>query len=144
MRIYLDNCCLNRPFDDQKQIRIRLETESKLYIQEQILNERIELVWSYILDYENSVNPFRERKRAIAEWKNKAQIEILEEFEVIESAKSIEKFGLKAKDALHIACAIAGNCSHFLTTDDAIISRSQMIKGITILNPISFIKEIDL
>ncbi|GAK55959.1 hypothetical protein U27_02920 [Candidatus Vecturithrix granuli] len=36
MRIYLDNCCFNRPFDDQNQIKIKLETEAKLYIQEKI------------------------------------------------------------------------------------------------------------
>ncbi|MFN0197095.1 MAG: PIN domain protein, partial [Planctomycetaceae bacterium] len=34
MRIYLDNCCFNRPFDDQRQIRVRLETEAKLCIQQ--------------------------------------------------------------------------------------------------------------
>ncbi|MFO7884916.1 MAG: hypothetical protein R6U68_08850 [Desulfobacteraceae bacterium] len=33
MKIYLDNCCFNRPFDDQTSLRIRLETEAKLDIQ---------------------------------------------------------------------------------------------------------------
>lgn len=32
MRIYLDVCCLNRPFDDQTQIRIHLEAEAILSI----------------------------------------------------------------------------------------------------------------
>ena len=53
----MDNCCFNRPFDDQSQIRIRLEAESKLFIQQKVLEKKIELVWSYILDYENSVIP---------------------------------------------------------------------------------------
>ena len=39
----MDNCCFNRPFDDQSNIRIRLETEAKLYIQEKIINKEIEL-----------------------------------------------------------------------------------------------------
>lgn len=30
MRVYLDNCMFNRPFDDQSHIRIRLEAEAKL------------------------------------------------------------------------------------------------------------------
>lgn len=34
MKIYLDNCCYNRPYDDQSQLRISLETQAKLYIQE--------------------------------------------------------------------------------------------------------------
>ena len=58
MRVYLDNCCFNRLFDDQRQLRIRLEAEAKLYIQEAILGGKLELVWSYILDYEDAANPF--------------------------------------------------------------------------------------
>lgn len=37
MRVYLDNCSFNRPFDEQKQIKIQLETEAKLDIQSDIL-----------------------------------------------------------------------------------------------------------
>ena len=33
MRVYLDNCCYNRPFDDQDQLTIRLETVTKLAVQ---------------------------------------------------------------------------------------------------------------
>lgn len=32
MKVYLDNCCFNRPYDDQKQIIIRMETLAKLHI----------------------------------------------------------------------------------------------------------------
>ena len=39
MRIYLDNCCYNRPFDDQSQLKIKIKTEAKLYIQQEILNQ---------------------------------------------------------------------------------------------------------
>ncbi len=63
MKIYLDNCCFNRPFDGQSQLRILLELEAKLRIQENIRSGSFELVWSYILDYENSQNPFRERRK---------------------------------------------------------------------------------
>ena len=37
MKIYLDLCCFNRPFDDQTKARIKLETEAKLVIQEKDL-----------------------------------------------------------------------------------------------------------
>ena len=56
-RLYLDNCCFNRPFDNQEQVKIRLETEAKLFIQQEILAGKYELVWSYILEYENELNP---------------------------------------------------------------------------------------
>jgi hypothetical protein len=45
--VYIDNCMFNRPFDDQTQIRIRLESEAKLYVQDKIKSEGIELIWSY-------------------------------------------------------------------------------------------------
>ena len=76
MRVYLDNCTFNRPFDDQIQIRIRLETEAKLYIQEKIRDGILELVWSYILDYENLANPFEERRNIIQNWKARALIDV--------------------------------------------------------------------
>ncbi|MDA8211227.1 MAG: hypothetical protein M0021_05030 [Clostridia bacterium] len=91
MRIYLDNCSFNRPFDDQTQLKIKLEAEAKLYIQSEILNGRFELVWSYILEYENSENPYEERKETIIRepfdytkwqnelWKGKTVKEISEE-----------------------------------------------------------------
>lgn len=65
MKVYLDNCMFNRPFDDQKQIRIRLESEAKLYLQEQIKVGNLKLIWSYMMDFENEQNPFAERREAI-------------------------------------------------------------------------------
>jgi hypothetical protein len=38
LRLYLDNCAFNRPFDDQNQLKIKLETEAKLFIQQGKLN----------------------------------------------------------------------------------------------------------
>jgi hypothetical protein len=46
MRIYLDNCCFNRPYDDQTQIKIEVETKAKLFIQSQVENGSLELAWS--------------------------------------------------------------------------------------------------
>ena len=39
IKIYLDNCAYNRPFDDQTQIKIALETEAKRHIQRFITEE---------------------------------------------------------------------------------------------------------
>jgi hypothetical protein len=68
MKLYLDNCCFNRPYDDQQQLRIRLEAEAKLRIQEDIRSGELGLIWSYILDYENGRNPFPDRSKHIADW----------------------------------------------------------------------------
>jgi hypothetical protein len=36
LRVYLDNCCYNRPFDNQNQRSVQLETQAKLWIQDLI------------------------------------------------------------------------------------------------------------
>jgi hypothetical protein len=69
MNVYLDNCAYNRPFDNQREIIIHIETEAKLVIQQMIKNNELELIWSDVLDFENNDNPFEERRIKIAEWK---------------------------------------------------------------------------
>lgn len=143
MRIYLDNCTFNRPFDDQSSIRIRLESEAKLHIQEKIKSGEIELVWSYILDFENEQNPFDERKNAIKRWKGSAITDIIETPVIINKAKSIQELSIKSKDALHIACAIEANADYFLTTDDLILKKLKNFDEITVINPLRFIENLD-
>ena len=133
VRVYLDNCCFNRPFDDQRQTRVRLEAEAKLCLQEHIREGTLELAWSYILDFENLANPFEERRITIGHWRYYATIDVEETATLLQEAKALVELGLKAKDALHIACAIAGACTHFLTTDDDILRRGKDVRGIAIL-----------
>ncbi len=140
MRIYLDNCSFNRPFDDQEQIKIKLETEAKLYIQHQILTKKIELAWSYILDYENEVNPFAERRKIICEWKRYSSVHILESPGVLTRANIFHKNNIRVKDALHLASAIEAGCDYFITTDEGLIKKRNTIKEIDIINPITYIQ----
>lgn len=123
MLIYLDNCCFNRPFDDQTQIKIRLETEAKLVIQDRIKSGDYSLSWSYILDYENSENPFPERRETIQIWKKFASVDTDESDPLRGMAESLYIMGLKAKDALHIACAIIMECDYYITTDGFLIKK---------------------
>ncbi|NGP88333.1 type II toxin-antitoxin system VapC family toxin [Fodinibius halophilus] len=139
-KVYLDNCCFNRPFDDQSQIRIHIETEAKLYIQREIVKGNLHLGWSYILDYENSANPFEFRKTSIIEWKKKAYTFVEESDRVLKQAKAIRKgHGLKTKDALHIACAIVAECTYFITTDDEIINKGSLVTPIETVSPVDMI-----
>lgn len=139
MRIYLDNCCFNRPFDDQANIRIRLEPEAKLYIQGKIINKEIELAWSYILDYENRFNPFEERRGTIDRWKSRAIVDIEETTDIIDNAQSIQRLGVKSKDALHVACSIEAKCNYFFSTDDNLLKKLSEFDKIKALNPLSFL-----
>jgi hypothetical protein len=141
MKIYLDNCCFNRPFDDQLQLRIRLEAEAKLQIQEDIRSGSYKLVWSYILDYENSKNPFRERREQIAKWRAYSEVDIEENERVITVATMLNQQGIKKIDSLHIACAIRAKAEYFLTTDDGVLKKAALVRDIKITDPIGFIKE---
>ncbi len=142
MKLYLDNCVFNRHFDTQSNIKTLLETEAKLNIQENIRRGNHELVWSYILDYENLKNPFQERQEQIAKWKQYAKIQIEAEDSLIQRAKSLKESGLKSFDALHIACAITAGVECFLTTDKGILKKAAIIRDIQIKNPIDFIREV--
>lgn len=142
MRIYLDNCCFNRPFDDQSQLRVRLEAEAKLGVQEKIRSGEHQLVWSYILDYENARNPFAERREQIGKWRSYAENDVQEDEEVLLLAARFSTHGIKQLDALHIACAVRAQAVFFLTTDMGILKKASLIQDILISDPTSFIREI--
>ncbi len=143
MRIYLDNCAFNRPFDDQSHIRIRLESEAKLYIQGKITNRKIELIWSYILDVENDQNPFEEKRKTIEKWKRFATVDIEETQRIVERANQLVKTGIKAKDALHVSSAIEGKADYFITTDDRLLKKLVALDDIHAVNPVDIAGEID-
>ena len=138
IKIYLDNCCFNRPYDDQGNLVIFLETEAKLFIQDLILSGKLMLVWSFVLDYENNNNPFDERKHSISAWKKLSIIDCNLCDKIINTARNLLNVGLRQKDASHIACAIYANADYFITTDKKILNKS--VQGIKLINPIDFVR----
>jgi predicted nucleic acid-binding protein len=136
-RLYLDNCSLNRPYDDQSFLKTYLESEAKLYVQAEILKGTFELAWSYVLDYEISFNPFPDRKTQIQKWKNIAKVDINVSDRVVKRGNEIMLKNIKPKDALHISCAIEAQCQYFITTDKKLLNKS--VDAITIINPTVFI-----
>jgi predicted nucleic acid-binding protein len=138
--LYLDNCCFNRPYDDKSYLTIRLESEAKLFVQKEILQGTFDLVWSYMIDYENAANPYAERREAILRWKDIAKSDVDFSEEINETGRRLMKLGLKNKDALHVACALRGRCDYFLTTDRGILNKK--IVGIAVMNPLDFVREL--
>ena len=139
IKVYLDTCCYNRPYDDQTQLRINLEAQTKLFIQKQIVDGKLELIYSFISVYENSQNPYSIRKNAISDFFSNASIYISEDnVNVIKQrASEIMKTGIKTKDALHISCAIEGKADYFVTTDIRLLKYSS--DEVKIINPIDLI-----
>ena len=136
-KIYLDNCCYNRPYDDQIQPKVIIETLAKLHIQELVLNQKLDLVWSYILAYENSQNISEAKREAISQWE-KLSVEFIGKSDsLVALAQKIEKTGIKPFDALHISCAITAQCDYLVTTDKRMLKYKN--DRIVICNPIDFI-----
>jgi hypothetical protein len=90
MRIYLDHCAYNRPFDDQSNIKNQLETTAKLYIQDQIRQGKYDLVWSYMSDLENSNNPNVENKNSIQLWEDIAKYKCKSSENILERGRQIK------------------------------------------------------
>lgn len=144
MRIYLDMCCYNRPYDDQAQLKVAMETQSKLHIQMLVREKKLELIVSYMLRYECSKNPFEMRRNAIFDFiqENAAGYVGDDRKKVIEAkATEIMKTGIKFKDACHVASAIYAGCEYFISTDARLLKyNTQEIKMVT---PIEFIMEME-
>ena len=138
LRVYLDNCCFNRPYDDQNNLLILLETEAKLFIQTLIHEGKLDLVWSFVVDYENNENPFIERMQNIATWKSFAVTDCDLCDTIADDARKLMQLGLHQKDATHIACALYAGSDFFITTDKKILNKS--VSGICLINPVDFVR----
>jgi predicted nucleic acid-binding protein len=136
--VYLDNCTYNRPFDDQSQLRISLETQAKLYIQSLIRSNKIDLIYSYVCFYENYINPFENKRLSIFEFSKYAKYFVGENQDILAKANEIIQGKMNPLDALHLSCAINAKANYFITVDDGILRYKT--EEINILDPIMFIK----
>ena len=140
MKIYLDNCCYNRPFDDQSQLRVHVEALSKMKIQKDITEGTHKLVTSIVLDFENSKNRDETSSGKIQMFMDTWKSEYIDEktfANLIPSREEIKAEGIKTADASHLACAIHAGCDYFITTDDRLFN----YKGgrIKVISPVDFI-----
>jgi predicted nucleic acid-binding protein len=140
----------NRIFDDQNQIKIRFENVAIGIIFELIEKGTHNPVWSFILQDENSGNPYSNRREYI-EMLSSACMEVVEpSIRIREIANNIMgASSARAKDSLHLACAVDAGCNCFITCDERLIrtlnankdNLSGIVGNIRILNPIDFLRE---
>ena len=141
MRIYLDNCCYGRTFDDQKQERINLETRAVIEIQKLIIENKIELATSFILHYENGRKSDEEQMKIIDNFYRKYRkvyigVEFADDLKML--VEKIIENGIKIKDAYHIASAILAECDYFITVDKRLLKYTS--EKIRLINPLEFLK----
>lgn len=128
-QIYLDTSVYNRPFDDQGQPRIWLETLAFSVILQMIEEQRIALVTSSVIRYENSRNPFPDRQRWVNQVIALASTSQRVDTSIRHRAVTLESMGVKALDALHMACAEAVGVDWFVTCDDRLRRRYQSLSS---------------
>ena len=131
MRIYLDTCCLQRPFDDQTQPRIRVETEAVFAILASVQAGDLSMLSSEALEYEVSCTPDEVRRNEVLAMLALAseRIEITDEAEAL--AESLESRGLRSMDAVHLALASTAKVDFFGTCDDKLLRNSKALSSLT-------------
>jgi len=143
-RVYLDVCCLNRPFDDQTQARIRLEAEAVLIILGQCEAGRLEWIASEVVDIEVGRIPNPERRHRVQLLVSHASHSITVGKRETERAQQLELWGVPAYDALHLACAESRGVDVFLTTDDQLLRKCMDLAEqlrMQVANPLAWLRE---
>ncbi len=103
MRIYLDVCCMNRPFDDQSQDRIKLESEAILTALARCQRGQWRLVGSGAIDYEISKIPDEDRRQKVLALAGLARLRVsLNDATVVQRGLVLQEAGFTALDAIHI------------------------------------------
>jgi len=143
-KIYLDTCCLNRPFDDQTQVRVRLEAEAVLAILVRIENGEWNWVGSDVLADEIDQTPDMQKlsRTKLLSGFIQENIEVGEKEE--QRAKALQAEGFQVFDALHIACAESAKADVFLSTDDRLLKLAKRISNqlkVRVENPLVWVEE---
>ena len=143
LKLYLDSCCFNRPFDDLSQDKVRLECEAVLTI----INKCESGVWdifrSDVLEDEldRATNLVKKQKVFKLYSSMPLYIEITDE--IVSRAKEFQKLNVKAFDSLHLASAEYGCADVLLTTDKKFLNRALATDSkIKIANPAIWLTEV--
>lgn len=139
MKLYLDNSFLNRPFDNPNIESNKLESEILFLIIGLIREKNFILVNSSVIEYENSLNPFPERKSFIEEILKLAKVYQNANEKIKRESMAIEKrIKLQAIDSLHIATAEFSEVDFFITCDYNLVRKYE--GSLKVITPLDFIK----
>lgn len=143
MKIYLDACCLNRPYDDQSNYKIHLESEAVLTILSFCEEGKYTLINSEVIEFEIGETPDIVLRDQLYSIIRIAKTKILLSDNIVSRAKYFESMRINAFDALHLACA-EDNADILFTVDNNFLKKANEIIGlrVTISNPLNWIIEV--
>lgn len=139
------NAQISRSFTGRRRRHICLEAQAKLHIQDMIRQSLVELVTSFVLDFENSNNRSMPKRMAIEKFmKDYATLYVSNKHgdQIAKIADSVMETGVKEKDAYHVACAIMADCDYFVTTDDRLLKYQS--EKINLVTPEEFIRRMEV
>ncbi len=143
-RIYLDVCCLNRPFDDHSQERVRLEAEAVKSVLVYIGTRHWIGVGSEAIDFEVGRISDPDRQVEVMLIVSAFSEHIMIEEPERQRGLELEAYGFGALDALHLACAEKGRVDVLLTTDDLLLRKAGKYVprlGFRVANPWLWLEE---
>ncbi|MDB9304501.1 MULTISPECIES: PIN domain-containing protein [Cyanophyceae] len=144
-KLYLDACCLNRPFDDQTQSRIYLEAQAIITILNNCQSATWKLINSSALIAELNQTPDLERLQNVKKLLLIAKIKVIHSPFIEDRAAELQKLGFSSYDATHIASAERSQADVFLTTDDRLFKKAQInsqLINVKIKNPVQWLAEV--
>lgn len=141
----MDVCCFSRPFDDQEQVRIRLESEAVLLVIDKMKAEKWAVFNSDAIETELENIPDGDKQKQLKDFLQKIESEYVHYNQnILRRAKEFCEVGFGNMDALHIACAEEAKVDIFLSTDDKLVRIAKKNKAkikIKIENPINWLRE---
>jgi predicted nucleic acid-binding protein len=139
----MDVCCLNRPFDDLSQDRVKIESDAILSILEKCSSKEWTLITSKVVDIEISKIDDDYKKGRVNDLINIYSEKIGISTSARIRASELQEVGIKYFDGLHIALAEDGNAEIFLTTDDRLVRLAKKIHLRTkVCNPVVWLMEV--
>ena len=145
LRVYLDNCCYNRPFDDRSNIKNYLEREAVLIVMQMAFDGEFEIIGSEVLKKEMlMISDIDKRNNVENLYKELRSKEVEVERPIVRRAEEIVRnSSIKAFDSLHLACAEHG-ADVLLTTDMKFLKAANKLNvKVKIQNPVEFVLEVN-
>jgi predicted nucleic acid-binding protein len=145
LRVYLDVCCLNRPFDDQRQERIRLEAEAVLLVLGRCEAGAWQWLSSAVVEEEVDNTPSRERRSRVRSMLSGAHSRVALTTAAVTRAKELQAMGFRTYDALRLACAEQATADAFLATDERVLrvaTRHTAQLQVRVANPLAWLLEV--
>jgi predicted nucleic acid-binding protein len=145
MRLYLDVCAIQRPLDDQSQLRIRLEAEAVLGVLALISAGTATLLVSDVHYIETRRNPHPNRRDFALEVLALAT-EVLPVSEAVAMrARRFATSNIDKADALHLAVAVEAGADYFCTTDDALLKKAAQAdtEDVSVVTPLELVTKLE-